>query len=220
MLTSGLAKLRGIHAFDEGASLPEWFRRQFHSAEPLHRYSEAVRTVGGMLGVAFGVFLFVLFAWVISTDGTPLVFGVPAAVIPLAVFGVCAWSARAFAQWPSLAERRTARARSERVFAVGMIPMTSRYMVLRDAGVLFALGQDEEPAGIAWSRIEAAGVSSSQFGVGLTLSIDGDWYDVPIVLEVGGRAASAWSFAPVGAKAALMSAVEDALRGRVPLHVS
>lgn len=220
MLTSGLSRLSGGSAFGEVTSLPEWFRRRFQSAEPLHRYSEAVRAVGGMLGVAFGVFLFGLFAWVISTDGTPLIFGVPAAVIPIAAFGLCAWSARVFAQWPSLAERRTARARRERVFALGMIPTTSRYMVLRDAGVLFVMGTHDDLASIAWSRIEAAGLTSSQFGVGVTLSIDGDWYDIPIVLEVGGRAASAWSFAPVGAKAALMRTVEDALRGRVPLHLS
>lgn len=221
MLTGGLVSAESSMMRDEHASLiPQWLRNSFRAAEPLSGYRATVRRVHVAVFGAFLVLACTLFAWVLATDGSPRIAGVPAVAIPIVAFGLIGWLTRMLAQVPHLAEARAARRRGLSVFAVGLFPSTRTYLIVDSFGLLLLRGKRRDVGLIRWRDVEAAALQTSEFGVGLTVSVAGDWYDIPIVLEVGGPAASAWSWAPIGARRALQAAVEQRLHDRVPLHLT
>ena len=219
MLTEGLADVELVTVSSrEALVVPKWLEK-YRSAEPLLKYDKRVMRLGVSMFVGFLVFASILFAWVVSTDGTPRPFGVPMVTIPILAFGIGGWLARVLSQFPSLAERRFAARHQFRIFAVGLIPMTSTYLIVQPAGIVIVSGRGAEVAQIAWSKITVAALRSSRFGVGLSMSINDDWYDLPLVLEVGGHAASAWSWAGIGSKRRFFASVNDLLKGHVPVYV-
>lgn len=230
MWTGGLAALEGPRLASAGRVLPVWFRKRFQTAEPMIRYRSGVaRTRGGLFGVWFAL-VCISFAWIISTDGSfiPIdasIFGRPIGGLPLGVappfiFVATLWLLTVTAQWWSRAERRVTQPGVQRVFAVGFFPTTRTYMIVRASDLVVVHGDIGEVAIVEWSRIDVAGLEGSWFGVGVSLSIDGAWYDFPIVLEVGGQVARHW--APDGrvATTRLLTAVRSSLESRVPVFVN
>ena len=221
MLTDGLASAESlITRGGESSLIPPWAQNGFRAAEPLSEYRASTRRlhVGGF--VAFLIVACTLLAWVIATDGSPRIGGFPMVGFPILAFGILFWLARVLAQVPHLAEAGAARRREWSVFAVGLFPVTKTYMIVDSFGLLFLRGTGRDVAVVRWRDVEAAGLEASEFGVGLTLSVAGDWYDIPIVLEGGGPAASAGAWAPIGARKALRVALEQRLRGHVPVHLA
>lgn len=219
MLTGGLADGERVTVSSrETLVVPEWLR-EYRSAGPLLQYDKRATRLGVSMFVGFLIFASILFVWVVGTDGTPRIYGVPMVTIPILVFGIGGWLARVLSQFPSRAEGRVAARFQFRIFAVGLVPMTSTYLIVQSLGIVLVSGRGAEVAQIGWSKITVAALRSSRFGVGVSLSINDDWYDIPLVLEVGGHAASAWSWAGIGAKARFFSSVNEVLKESVPVYV-
>lgn len=165
------------------------------------------------------VLMCLTFAWVISTDGNPRLLGVPLGFLPVLAVFFGLWLMGVLAQVPSRAERRAVKGRGLRTFGVGVIPFTRTYLIIDQSGLRVISGTGNQVASAEWSRVSVAGLQASQFGVGLAVSIDETWYDIPIVLEVAGPAAAAWSWDAMGAKQRLLRAVRESLDGRGPIYL-
>ena len=209
MLTAGLVAARAAGTRGASREVPEWVKSRFQASAPFVRYESLTNRFGLVIPGAILAYGAVWFAWVIATAGTPIVYGVPMAVIPVAVLGLAAWLLRLLPQVLSRAEFRAVRSDGVRAFAVGVFPATATYLVVQIEGLILVRGTHLSPAFIEWSRIDVVGLKASRFGAGVSLSIDGDWYDIPVVLEVGGAVASAWSWDPIGAKRRVLAAAEE-----------
>lgn len=220
MLTAGLRAAQTAASRRSTRALPEWVRSEFQASAPFARYESSVTRFGLAIPLVIVAYGTVWLAWVIASAGTPIVYGVPTAVIPIAVLGLGAWLLRVLPQTLSRAELRAIGHGDARAFAVGLFPATSTYMVAQSEGLILLRGVRLRPAFVDWSRIDVVALRASRFGVGVSLSVDGEWYDIPIVLEVGGAVASAWSWDPIGAKRRLLVAAEDCFQRFVPVHVS
>jgi len=220
MLTDGLVRARDIASESvERLHISSWMRERYQTPNPLVRYDRSVFRAGLAMFLGFLAFGFVLLLWVIATDGTPRISGFPLIGIPILVFGITGWAVRVFSQAPSWAEKRFALHERLRVFAVGLAPTTKRYLIVRRDGLLIVSGTRDIPTQIGWSRIDVVALRASSFGVGLSLSIDGEWFDIPLALEVGGLEASMWSFQGIGAKTRFLKAVSDCMRNYVPVYL-
>lgn len=90
---------------------------------------------------------------------------------------------------------------------------------MRRDGLLLVSGTRDVVTHIGWSRIDVAALRASSFGVGMSLSIGGEWFDIPLSLEVGGLEASMWSFQGIGAKARFLKAVGDWMSNYIPVYL-
>lgn len=220
MLTAGLRAAQTAAMGGYTNELPEWDQSRFQAPEPFRRYDSLVTRFGLTVPLAILAYGSVWLMWVIATAGTPIANGVPTAVVPIALLGLAGWLVRVLPQVPSRAELRAVTVDGGRAFAVGAFPATATYLVARRDGLILLRGVGARPAFIDWSRIDVVGLKVSPFGVGVSFSFDGAWYDVPLVLEVGGPVASAWSSDPIGAKWRVLAAAEGCFRQFVPVHVT
>jgi hypothetical protein len=157
--------------------------------------------------------------WVAATNGSPRIWGFPAAAVVILIAGALAWSVRVGSQLPHLRERNTARRLGVRAFAVGTFPVTRSYLVVASDGLVLLRGISAPICRIAWTDVEIVALTTSRAGVGVSMSVKEQWHDFPIVLEVGGPTACAYSSAPTGAQKRLLNAVRAAIETRVFVHV-
>ncbi|WP_127476927.1 hypothetical protein [Microbacterium sulfonylureivorans] len=152
-----------------------------------------MRVTGGVAAGAGVTFVLAMTAWMISSDGQQLVGGIPGPALAIGVAGVVAWLTRLGGQLPHLRERRAAVRLGVTAFAIGSTPLTGQSLIVAADGLCFLRGRAKPLGFVPARQVEIAALTTTAAGVGISLSIDGRWFDVPIVLEVGGPAGSAWS---------------------------
>lgn len=219
MLTAGFAALHGMNGASGPTIIPTWTGRYSHADAPLERYHRRVRSTTA-IAVAGGVVLVAaLMVWIGATNGSPRIGGVPAAAMVILIAGVVALFVRIGSQLPHLRERSTARRHGIRAFAIGTFPLTRTYLVVAPSGLALLRGRSAPICRIAWTDVEIVALATSRAAVGMSRSVQGQWHDIPIVLEVGGPSASAYSSSPIGAQSRLLSAVQSAIEPHALVHV-
>lgn len=219
MLTSGLAAFPATESQVAPASIPAWLARYSRTSAPLERYHRRVRATATTAVACGAAFLLGWMLWIGMTNASPRIADVPIAALVLLVAGVFAWLVRVGSQWPHLRERRAARRLGVRVFALGTFPLSRTYLVVSSSGLSILRGRTAPIGRVAWADVDVLAATTSRVGVGVSLSIDGEWHDLPIVLEVGGPSASAYSWPPLGAQKRLLNAVVSAIEPKAQVFV-
>jgi hypothetical protein len=218
MLTGGFAALPVTSGALVSTVIPTWVFKYSRADAPLERYHRRVLLTAWTSIACGGGLIAAVMLWVAATNGSPRIWGIPAAAVVILIAGVLAWSMRVGAQLPHLRERNTARRLGVRAFAVGTFPLTRTYIVVASDGLMVLRGSSAPICRIAWTDVDVVAVATSRAGVGVSMSINEQWHDFPIVLEVGGPTASAYSSAPTGAQKRLLTVVQKTIEPHAIVH--